>query len=60
MEVITTMNMNNFKEAIKNEAMKQEYTAFIEEKKPETLDALAETVEDYATSRGLASAKRKC
>ena len=32
------MNMNEFKEAMKNEEMKQEYTAFIEEKKPQTLN----------------------
>lgn len=31
---VFTINMNEFKEAMKNEAMMREYIAFIEEKKP--------------------------
>ncbi len=45
-------NMNEFKEAMKNEAMKQEYKAFIDEKKPETLEALAGAVVDFAAVKG--------
>lgn len=46
------MSMNEFKEAMKNKAMKQEYTAFIDEKKPETLDALAAAVAEFAAVKG--------
>ena len=46
------MSMNEFKEAMKNEGMKQEYTAFIDEKKPETLDALAAAVAEFAAVKG--------
>ena len=42
---------------MKNEGMKEEYTAFIEEKKPETLDALAETVVDFAAAKGFSISK---
>lgn len=46
------MSMNEFKEALKSEAMLQEYTAFIEEKKPETPDALAEATVAFAEEKG--------
>ena len=51
------MSMNEFKEAMKNEAMKQEFTAFIEDKKPETLEALAEAVVDFAAVKGFSIGK---
>ena len=51
------MSMNEFKEAMKNEAMKQEYTAFIEEKKPETPEALVEVVVEFAAIKGFGISK---
>lgn len=49
--------MNEFREAMKNAVMKQEYTAFIKEKKPETLDAFAEAVADFAAAKGFSIRK---
>ena len=46
------MSMNEFKEAMKNEAMKQEYMAYINEKKPETPEALVDTVVGFAAAKG--------
>ena len=51
------MSMNEFKEAMKNEAMRQEFTAFIEEKKPDTPEALAEVVTEFAAARGFTISK---
>lgn len=51
------MSMNEFKEVLKDEAIKQEYTAFIEEKKPETLDAFADTMVYFAASKGFSISK---
>ena len=51
------MSINEFKEAMKNEGMKREYEAYIDEKKPETLDALAEAVVDFAAVKGYSISK---
>lgn len=51
------MGMNEFKEAMKNEGMKQEFTAFVEEKKPETLDALTEVTVVFAETKGYSISK---
>ena len=51
------MGMNEFKEAMKNEGMKQEFTTFVEEKKPETPDALAEVTVVFAETKGYSISK---
>lgn len=51
------MGMNEFKEAMKNEGMKQEFTAFVEEKKPETPEALAEVTVAFAEAKGYSISK---
>ena len=53
------MGMNEFKEAMKNEAMKQAYTAFIEEKKPETPEALVEVAVEFAAAKGFNISKEE-
>lgn len=39
--------------------MKQEYTVFVDEKKPETLDALVEVVVDFAESKEFSISKEE-
>lgn len=51
------MTMNEFKEAMKNETMKQEYMAYIDEKQPETLEALVDTVVNFAATKGYSISK---
>ena len=53
------MSMNEFKEAMKNEAMKREYEAYIDEKKPETPEALVEVVVEFAASKGFNISKEE-
>ena len=53
------MSINEFKEAMKNEAMKREYEAYIDEKKPETPEALVEVVVEFAASKGFNISKEE-
>ena len=53
------MSINEFKEAMKNEAMKREYEAYIDEKKPETPEALVEVVVDFAAVKGFSISKEE-
>ena len=53
------MSMNEFKAAMKNEAMKREYEAYIDEKKPETPEALVEVVVEFAASKGFNISKEE-
>lgn len=53
------MSINEFKEAMKNEAMKWEYEAYIDEKKPETPEALVEVVVEFAASKGFNISKEE-
>ncbi len=50
-------NFEEFKAAMKNEAMKHEYEAYINEKKPETPEALVDTVVGFAASKGFSISK---
>lgn len=47
------MTMNEFKEAMSTEEMKQEFAAFLEEKKPETREALEKALEAFAAAKGV-------
>ena len=52
-------NFEEFKAAMKNEAMKHEYEAYINEKKPETAEALVDTVVGFAASKGFSISKEE-
>lgn len=46
------MTMNEFQKAMSTEEMKQEFAAFLEEKKPENKEALEKALAEFAAAKG--------